>query len=73
MPLVAGTVNNLVKRNQAIMKAEILWTLKTVTSYCSYKSNENISDIFCAMFPDSKIAKRFTVKKLKGHISVCLV
>ena len=33
VPLVAGTVNNLVNRNQAIMKAEILWTLKTVTSH----------------------------------------
>ena len=39
VPLVAGTVNNLVNRNQAIMKVEILWTLKAVTSYCSYKSN----------------------------------
>ena len=59
VPLVAGTVNNLVNRNQAIMKAEILWTLKTVTSHCSYKSNENINDIFQAMFPDSAIAKGF--------------
>ena len=33
VPLVAGTVNNLVNRNQAIMKVEILWTLKTVTSH----------------------------------------
>ena len=59
VPLVAGTVNNLVNRNQAIMKAELLWTLKTVTSHCSCKSNENINDIFQAMFPDSAIAKGF--------------
>ena len=26
VPLVTGTVNNLVNRNQAIMKTEILWT-----------------------------------------------
>ena len=42
VPLVAGIVNNLVNRNQAIMKAEILSTLKTVTSHCSYKIKGHI-------------------------------
>ena len=47
------------------MKAEILWTLKTVTSHCSYKANEYINDIFQAMFPDSKIAKGFCCGECK--------
>ncbi|XP_063761275.1 uncharacterized protein LOC134878988 isoform X2 [Eleginops maclovinus] len=42
------------------MKAEVLWTLNTVAKHQSYNSNENVSDLFKFMFPDSDIATTFT-------------
>ena len=62
-PLPTGPpTNNNVKgfpNKNTILKSEVLWTLQTVVTHCSYKSNENISDVFKAMFPDSEIAQRF--------------
>ena len=43
-----------------VLKSEVLWTLKTISSHCSYNSNENIDKIFRVMFPDSQIAAKFT-------------
>ena len=39
------------------LKAEIIWTLKTVSSSYSSNSSKDISNLFYAMFPDRKIAK----------------
>lgn len=52
------TVNSFINK-ETVLRSEIIWTLKTVVSHCSYKSNENVNDVFKAMFPDSEIAKRF--------------
>lgn len=41
-------------------KAEVLWVLHTVVRHYSFKSNEDISGVFAAMFPDSRLAKSFT-------------
>ncbi len=41
------------------LKAEVLWSLNTVTKHQSYKSNEGVGDLFHAMFPDSDIACTF--------------
>lgn len=41
-------------------KAEVLWVLHTVVRHNSFKSNEDISGVFAAMFPDSQLAKSFT-------------
>ena len=38
------------------MKAEVLWTLHTIAKHHSYNGNENISELFNCMFPDSDIA-----------------
>src|SRR4029434_4765705 len=35
------------------LKAEVLWTLHTVAKHQSYKSNDDISELFHTMFPDS--------------------
>ena len=70
LPQTTQNMNKYVTKNQ-VLKAEILWTLKTVTSHCSYKSNENVSDVFRSMFPDSEIAKRFTCGERKtSYLSV---
>ena len=50
----------------AVAKAEILWCLKTVLSHPSFRSCENISSLFSAMFSDSDIAKSFSIRKTKG-------
>lgn len=54
-----------------VSKAEILWTLRTVTAHNSNKSNEHITEIFKAMFPDSQIAAKFTCgEKMTAYMSV---
>ena len=47
----------VVVNNSEKLKAEIIWTLKTVSSGYSNNSSKDISNLFYAMFPDSKIAK----------------
>lgn len=47
------------------LKAEVLWVLNTVTKHQSYIGNEDISELFQAMFPDSDIAKTFMCGKDK--------
>ena len=42
------------------LKAEVLWTLRTAYCHHSYKSNDNIDQLFKAMFGDSAIAKLFS-------------
>jgi hypothetical protein len=51
--------------NDQVSKAEILWCLKTVMSHSSYRSNSDLPELFRAMFPDSEIAAKFTLKKDK--------
>ncbi|KAK7880781.1 hypothetical protein WMY93_032594 [Mugilogobius chulae] len=41
------------------LRAEICWAVKVVTSQYSYKSCEDVGDVFRTMFPDSDIAKNF--------------
>lgn len=54
-----------------VLKAEILWTLKTVCDHSSYRSNENAGSIFKTMFPDSPIASKFACGERKtAYISV---
>ena len=52
--------------SNATLKAEICWTLKVITSHYSFKSSEDISNIFKFMFPDSETAKHFACGKRKA-------
>ena len=49
------------------MKAEVLWTMKMVTSHYSCKSSEKTSDLFRLMFPDSEIAASFACGETKSR------
>ena len=49
-----------------ITKAEIIWLLKTVDSGFSLRSNDDLSDVFAAMFPDSAIALQFQMARSKS-------
>ena len=48
-----------------VLKAEILWILRTIEAHHSYRSNEGVSDLFRIMFPDSGIAKQFGCSQSK--------
>ena len=63
-------MNNSEKR-----KAEILWTLKTVSSGYANNSKQDISNLFYAKFPGSKIAKdmRLGTDKVKYVINFGIV
>ena len=45
--------------DNAKLKAEILWAMKSTAAHFSFRSSEGTSDLFKAMFPDSEIASRF--------------
>lgn len=49
-----------------VLTSEILWTLHTVSKHHSYKSNEDVADLFHYMFPDSEIAKQFRCGEKKS-------
>ena len=59
------TVSDFVARNNTL-RAETLWTLRTVTQHCSFKSNDDVSKLFPIMFPDSNIASKFTCGERKS-------
>lgn len=47
------------------MKAEVIWVFNTVVKHQSYRSNDDVAELFELMFPDSKIAKTFSCGKDK--------
>ncbi|XP_045207486.1 uncharacterized protein LOC123559592 [Mercenaria mercenaria] len=50
----------------SVLRAEILWTLKLLTTHQSYKSSENSDKLFRTMFPDSTIASQFKCGERKA-------
>lgn len=53
------------------LKAETCWAIKVASSHYSYKACENAGALFQAMFPDSDIAKQFTLGEDKvAYLSV---
>ncbi|WAR23449.1 LOW QUALITY PROTEIN: hypothetical protein MAR_037118 [Mya arenaria] len=65
-----GGKTSFVQTNN-VLKAEILWTMQSITTHNSYKSNENISKLFKLMFPDSQIANRFACGERKTAYLCC--
>ena len=50
---------------ESLVKAEILWAIKNVMSYFSFRASSDIRGLFQNMFPDSVIAKNFACGKTK--------
>lgn len=44
----------------SVMKAELIWSMKVASSNFSYESARDLKETFCAMFPDSTIATKFS-------------
>ena len=52
--------------NADVVKAEIIWILKSICSGYSNRSCEQLNCTFKAMFPDSKIAEAFSMGRTKS-------
>ena len=59
-------ITNYVQKD-SILTAEIMWTLKLITSHQSYSSSDDTGELFSKMFPDSEIAQRFSCASTKAH------
>ena len=71
---VAGSSQSLMKSfatNESVMKADILWSLKSAMAHFSFTSSADIEKPFQKMFPDSNIAKKFAHGKWKMNYLVC--
>lgn len=55
------------------LQAEVLWTLKSVTAHFSYKSSNGLPELFRSMFPDSDIARQFSLSERKSAYLCCFV
>ena len=51
--------------SSGIYKADIMWVLKSVVSGFSYRSFEELTDVFSIMFSDSDTVKGFQASKTK--------
>ena len=56
--------------NSDTIKAEIIWTLKSVMDGFSVQSNDELSETLSAMFPDSKIAGSFSMARTKSMYAI---
>lgn len=60
----------ILSSEEEILRAEILWALKSTLSNYSFRSNEDTSAIFQQMFPDSKIASSYKMSETKAKYVV---
>ena len=66
----------IINKNRGVRKcnsAEIMWSIDVVSSNYSFNSVSNKSDLFCKMFPDSKIAENFSCEDLNVAMLSVLV
>jgi len=58
--------------SDAATKAEIMWSLQVIAKHQSYRSCCKLREVFQEMFPDSDIAKKFTLSPIKAlYVLVC--
>ena len=53
-----------------VSKAEVLWVLKSVQDGFSYKNSDDTGALFREMFPDSKIAQKFSIQHSKMSYTI---
>lgn len=58
-----GTISNVTR--QESLRPEVLWALKVANSHYSFKSCEDVSELFSVMFPDSQLAGKFACGERK--------
>ncbi|XP_070390112.1 uncharacterized protein [Dermacentor albipictus] len=67
----AATLEEDCRKHDSVIEAEILWTMKVVSSHYSYSSSGSISQLFQKMFPDSEVARSFTCSEKKCAYVAC--
>ncbi|KAK0143227.1 hypothetical protein N1851_018653 [Merluccius polli] len=60
---IQGTISNVTRQDS--LRAEVLWALKVANSHYSFKSCEDVTKLFSAMFPDSQLAGKFACGERK--------
>ncbi|XP_070386740.1 uncharacterized protein [Dermacentor albipictus] len=70
-PSQSGNLDDACKAHELVTNAEILWTLKVVTSHFSYRSSSETGQLFQRMFPDSGVAKAFSCGEKKCAYVTC--
>ena len=50
---------------ESVMRAEVLWAMKSVLSHFSFRASSDVGGLFQNMFPDSAIGKMFACSKTK--------
>jgi len=64
MRIAGNTMNNHLT-NSAVTDSEIIWCLKVVMNHLSFNSCKDLGNTFQTMFPDSDIARKFTLSPAK--------
>ncbi|CAF3355544.1 unnamed protein product, partial [Rotaria socialis] len=57
---------------ELVTKAEAIWALTVAQRGYSFNSCDEIGDVFCHMFPDSKIAQEFSMQSRKTSVKFVL-
>ena len=52
------------------IKAEMIWTLKSVLGGFSFRVNDDLNETLSTMFPDSKIARTFSMARTKSMYAI---
>ena len=60
------TIESSCRTDTASTKTEIIWTLKSAINGFSVRSNDHLNDTFTVMFPDSDIARQFSMGRTKS-------
>ena len=67
---MSATLDNSVSRDD-VLAAELLWITHTIRGGHSYRSTDGIGETFREMFPDSEVAKKFSLGRDKASYLAC--
>ena len=65
-----GNLGSLTTTADGALEAEIFWLAKMACYNFSLRSSDHIGDLFQAMFPDSKVAKAFSMSRTEASYTV---
>ena len=65
-----ATLTSLTTTADGALQAEVLWLAKMACNNFNLCSSDNIGDLFEAMFPDSKVAKDFSMSHTKASYTI---
>ena len=57
--------------NEIVVKAEILWSIKSMTAHFPFNASADKGDLFKKMFSDSEVASKFVCGKVKVNYLLC--